>query len=32
MDPEIKQALIDLIKAATKLVDVVTRKAEEDQG
>ena len=29
MDPELKQALIDLVKAVTKLAEVVTRKIEE---
>jgi hypothetical protein len=31
MDPELKQALIDLAKAATKLVEVVIKKVEEDE-
>ena len=29
MDPELKQALIDFVKASTKLVEVITRKIEE---
>jgi len=31
MDPEIKQALIDIVKSLTKLVEVVTRKIEEQK-
>ena len=29
MDPQLKQALIDLVRAVTKLTEVVTRKIEE---
>ncbi len=31
MDPELKQALIDLVKALTRVAEVITRKIEESE-